>query len=277
MRSAKNKWFTLWIVVLLFPVACSVQDHYRALTFFFDGVPNPEDSKLSDSSKILNNPADSAKLNAIAGNQDFDIHKPYLEKECDMCHNPGRMGSFKLSMPELCTQCHTDLALKVNYEHGPVASGYCTECHNPHKSKEKKLLVRAGKELCLYCHDSETLYNNSFHDSSDKTNCTSCHNPHGSNNHSLLKPGVCYTCHDDFSKKYAIVHGPVESGNCSACHVPHYTKTENLLARTNRDLCYYCHNKKQVLANIKHKGTEKVNCTNCHDPHGGNDRFMLKL
>jgi predicted CXXCH cytochrome family protein len=275
MGRGKNKWLVLLIVFLLFPVACSVQDHYRVLTFFFDGVPNPNVSKQSDNTKILKKDPDSTKVIAEAGRQDFFLHPPYLEKECDKCHNQERMGSLKQSMPGLCTQCHTDLDMQYDFMHGPVDAGYCTQCHNPHKAKEKKLLIRTGKELCLYCHDAEGLYQSPFHDESSETNCIICHNPHGSDNHSLLKQGVCYKCHDNFSEKYKIVHGPVSGGNCSVCHVPHSRGTEKLLISTNSDLCYYCHDKKQVLNNEKHKQLKDLNCTQCHNPHGGNDRFML--
>jgi predicted CXXCH cytochrome family protein len=277
MGRAKNIWFTLWIALLLIPAACSVQDHYRVLSFFFDGVPKPDDSKHTDSSKILTNAADSAKLTAKTAGLDLILHPPYRDKECEICHNPGRMGSLKQSMPELCRQCHTNLVVQYDFTHGPVVAGYCTQCHNPHKSKEKNLLIRTGRDLCFYCHNADALFNDSFHDRTDENSCVTCHNPHGSDNHSLLKKGVCYKCHDDFSQKYKMVHGPVSNGNCSACHIPHRKGTERLLVRSGRDLCYYCHDKKQVLKNEKHKLSKDVNCTQCHNPHGGNDRFMLNL
>ncbi|MEN8155447.1 MAG: cytochrome c3 family protein, partial [Bacteroidota bacterium] len=79
------------------------------------------------------------------------IHHPYREKECALCHNQNRMGSLKEPQPGLCYQCHENFGNKYHFEHGPAAGGHCTECHDPHKSKEEKLLVQTGTDLCLNC------------------------------------------------------------------------------------------------------------------------------
>ncbi|HCW93030.1 MAG TPA: cytochrome C, partial [Flexistipes sinusarabici] len=38
---------------------------------------------------------------------------------------------------DTCLSCHKDLnnlLESMDYVHGPVAAGYCTICHSPHKS-----------------------------------------------------------------------------------------------------------------------------------------------
>jgi predicted CXXCH cytochrome family protein len=276
MADAIRKGTVIGITVLLLAAACSVQDHYRTFSFFFDGVPNPEtirQTALADSLKAA--ATDTSSVFAQAAITTSFIHQPYLEKKCAECHNSGSMGSTKQLMPELCYQCHTSFAEQYVFEHGPSAGGYCTQCHNPHQAKEEKLLVRSGNELCLQCHDAALLAASPFHDLSGETGCVSCHNPHGSNNHSLMQVGACYQCHENFTEKYTVVHGPVAAGQCAACHLPHHAETEKLLARTGRDVCLQCHDARQVRINKNHEGTEKADCTGCHNPHGGNDKYIL--
>ncbi|MCD4729651.1 MAG: hypothetical protein K8R74_03550 [Bacteroidales bacterium] len=277
MGNYKRKGSVVGIAVLLFFAACSVQNNYTTLSLFFDGVPNPEEIRqaaLVDSLNAVT--ADSLDLNAQTATSEFLFHQPYLEKKCADCHDKGRMGSLNQQpMLELCNQCHNDFGTQYNFTHGPAAGGFCTECHNPHKSKEEKLLKRTGQYLCLHCHDADQVFESDFHDSGDETNCINCHNPHGSNNPSLLEKGTCYQCHESFIEKYKVVHGPVAGEHCSVCHVSHHTGTEKMLALTGRFLCFNCHDASQVLASENHDDIEDANCTDCHNPHGGDDRFMF--
>ena len=81
--------------------------------------------------------------------------------------------------PGLCYICHEDLAEQYNYLHGPVTGGYCSACHNPHKSEHEKLLRYTGEALCYYCHEAESVLQNEMHEGLDGMLCTDCHNPHG--------------------------------------------------------------------------------------------------
>ncbi|MCD4736823.1 MAG: hypothetical protein K8R53_12325 [Bacteroidales bacterium] len=273
----KKKGYAVVIAVFLLLAACSVQKNYPTLSFFFDGVPNPEIAKqaaIADSLKAAAaaNLSVNQKKRAAPG---FLFHQPYVEKKCSDCHNQGRMGTLNLPMPELCYQCHTNFGTYYLYEHGPAAGGFCSQCHHPHKSKKKKLLLQTGNELCFNCHDATQLFAGEFHDPDEKSNCLDCHNPHGSKNHSLLYTDVCTQCHENYKKKFEVVHGPVSGGYCTACHVPHRSGKWKLLNRTGRDLCLNCHNSAEVMANESHEGTEDAECTDCHSPHGGDDRFMF--
>jgi predicted CXXCH cytochrome family protein len=278
MLNAIRKGTVIGITVLLLGAACSVQDHYRALSFFFDGVPSPEairQASLADSLKAAASATDSSTIFAQAAILNSLVHQPYLEKKCNVCHNPGSMGSLNQLMPGLCYQCHTSFAEQFTFEHGPSSGGYCMQCHQPHQSKEEKLLIRTGNGLCLQCHDTVLVDENPFHKLSAEKNCITCHNPHGSNNYSLMQPGTCYMCHENYNEKYTVLHGPVAVGHCAECHLPHNTGIEKLLVRSGRELCLRCHDAQKIMTNQNHEGTEEAFCTDCHNPHGGTDKFML--
>lgn len=274
VRILKISGYLPWFASVLIIAACSVQDHYRTLSIFFDGVPNPDriDQTAIDSATII---IDSTTIFAQNTIPKLNIHHPYLEKECAACHNQGRMGTLNESEPGLCFQCHSNLDIRYNSEHGPAAGGFCTECHNPHKSTEETLLLRKREELCFSCHEEKQVKESLFHNISDETACLACHSPHGSDNHSLLKQGVCYSCHDDFSDQYQALHGPVAMGRCSECHTPHTKGSDKLLVKKGRDLCFNCHNAGRLLKSDTHSYIEDADCMECHNPHGGEDRFLF--
>lgn len=257
-----------WLTVLLIIASCSVQEHYSALSFFFDGVPNPEEeiqtlAKDADESKTGDLSAASAQILEPA----VFIHQPYREKQCASCHNQGRMGSLKDSQPGLCYQCHTRHQSTHNFEHGPVAGGYCSQCHHPHRTSEKNLLLRSGEDLCLKCHKAIEVSESVFHNISEETDCIVCHNPHGSENQSLLRRGACYHCHENYAENYLIVHGPVAADLCSSCHTSHREGSETHLIEADQDLCLYCHDGERIFKNENHPRIEGTFCIDCHNPH----------
>jgi len=156
--------------------APQTQSQYKMLSFFFDGVPNPEEKQ-----------AEVAKVEERKGLVQTSIYKehgPYAAKQCGGCHD---RGSNRLIVPkqELCFQCHT-LDIRKKYIHGPLASGGCTVCHQPHGSSYAFLLVAEPKEFCLYCHAKEDISRNAVHGEMD-AQCTMCHDAHGSNEQYLLR------------------------------------------------------------------------------------------
>jgi len=217
---------------------------------------------------------------AVAQNKESlyfkSTHPPFAEKDCNACHDAGRMGKFMRQQPELCYQCHEDLSEKKQYAHGPAASGYCTSCHNPHRSKEETLLVSTGQELCLNCHEKKGILQNKVHSGIGEKNCAECHNPHGSQTRHLLQPGLCVNCHETLEMSYDYVHGPVAGEHCDVCHMDHLSGKEKLLVRTDQKLCLNCHEDINLTGTEKHKNMGSMFCTECHNPHGSNERFMLK-
>jgi len=161
--------------------ACS-SSNYEILSFFFDGVPNPNEQKIEtqevaiDSSGIKRREAILEKATPK-----FVLHGPYSAKLCNDCHNVNQ--GFKLIQPEpkLCFKCHGNFEVGANLLHGPVAAGLCSECHHPHRSKNEHLLVEKGDGLCYKCHDKTSIKENKEHNDIEGENCITCHDPHGNN------------------------------------------------------------------------------------------------
>ena len=178
----RNSYKKLWLIILFaFITVCSPKSRYRVLTVFFDGVPDPDIAKMvkSDSSKADTTRALKGLQKVQPKQPEYYFHPPYKEKSCDACHDTRGSSRLLHPQPQLCYECHDDLTEKYTVLHGPVASGYCTACHNPHMAKREKLLKRNKEQLCIFCHDSEQVFKNEAHEDVEKTECMDCHNPHG--------------------------------------------------------------------------------------------------
>jgi predicted CXXCH cytochrome family protein len=208
------------------------------------------------------------------------IH-PGLEKICDVCHtstgdeHPKKnIKGFVLSekLPGLCFSCHTDFQEHIDAYtsvHSPVKEGLsCINCHNPHSSPEKKLLLNGTNDLCLKCH-----------------------------NKTIVKDSTRFRNINQILYKAKSIHPPVEIGGCVNCHNPHFSEKRALLignfpseqylkaTTDNLELCFMCHdtdllekqttesgtnfrNGKLNLHFIHVSGEKGRNCTMCHDVHG---------
>ena len=278
----KKKIVKLILAIALFAIAipsCSPEKQFQVLSFFFDGVPAPIKKPVVDSTLIENINADTSKKitkNVVVVALDGpSIHRPYEEHKCTNCHNGEFSNAIIKPVPYLCYTCHEDFNSKYQLLHGPVASGYCTACHDKHEAPHRKLLKAISQDLCFTCHEPKQILKNKKHEKIGKKDCTQCHDPHGGENRSFLKTGTCFNCHENFSAKYNFVHGPVVSGNCTACHDSHSSQKPKLLLRESQQICFFCHNEDQVFKNKAHLKAKKGNCTTCHNPHGGEDRFIL--
>lgn len=262
------------LVFVLFFAACSHETGYKVLSFIFDGVPDPNfiEANTNDSIAII----DSTKITDTLKNTKPKLffHPPYQEKSCENCHD-GNNGQLLESQPTLCYNCHESFEEKNNYTHGPVAGGYCSDCHDPHKAKNDFLLSRTGQNICFLCHNENDIKEGDIHYDIGETECTECHDPHGGDNKLMIKRGICKKCHGDFSEQYAYLHGPVSGDYCYACHGFHSLETKSHLLKTGQSLCLNCHDKRDVLKNENHDGIEDTNCTECHNPHGGADRYIF--
>lgn len=65
--------------------------------------------------------------------------------------------------------------------HPPVAGGLCLSCHEPHKTKEDKLIMSKVPELCFVYHDNSDFKGKIGHYPVKEDMCTTCHLPHQSN------------------------------------------------------------------------------------------------
>jgi len=155
---------------------CEGKTRYQVLSFFFDGVPPPEELKQEggkEGKKVTAQPQST-----------YREHGPYAARLCTSCHE---RGSNKLLVPieELCLQCHT-LNIKKKYIHGPLASGGCKICHSPHGSIYPFLLISEPKDFCLHCHSKKDILMRDVHRETDEQ-CTVCHDAHSADNAYLLK------------------------------------------------------------------------------------------
>ncbi len=177
-------------VALVLFIQCSPMRVHRTLSIFFDGVPDstqavrkPVQNHLSAAVSITN---DSAVLSGKAELK-FKLHKPYQEHQCEQCHDAVNIGRLKKPQPDLCYSCHDNYTEKYAFVHGPVSSGHCLACHNPHLSENRKLLTRSEDRICSYCHRSEQVLENKVHQqAASVTDCLHCHHAHGGKDHYMV-------------------------------------------------------------------------------------------
>lgn len=140
--------------------------------------------------------------------------------ECDGCHDPHVGKGDKLLKKQgnqLCYTCH--LGLEDTYEklkhatkaEGRGGLGACTNCHLPHGSDYKPLLLDKQEPMCDNCHTyvGRAMINHPYGEKYDDPwrggvmHCTSCHGPHGTANEKftlLPDDALCLKCHGKKAK-----------------------------------------------------------------------------
>ncbi len=164
------------MLLIFWSVVLTLGCNYKTLKFFFDGVPDP---------KKKNPPIVQDRTGAAVVKTSFSEHTPYAAKECDACHNRASSNNLIAPKGELCFICH-DFPAEKRYVHGPLASGGCLVCHDPHSSKYPTLLVSEPATFCFYCHDPGAIPKDKSHSRKD-IQCTVCHDAHMSDKKFLLK------------------------------------------------------------------------------------------
>lgn len=154
---------------------CEATTRYNVLSFFFDGVPNPEKERAELQT--------GAKKGAAKAMKRF-LHSPYAARMCNGCHLPPT-NVLAAPIEELCYRCHK-FTMDKKFIHGPLVSGGCRVCHDPHESAYPFLLVSDSEHFCLRCHDANAVAANKAHEGVTAT-CTSCHDAHMSDKEYLLK------------------------------------------------------------------------------------------
>jgi predicted CXXCH cytochrome family protein len=116
----------LWLaIVLLLLASCDEVERHNMLTFFFDGVP-PLGGDVP-----VTGPSDSEMDEAAGPSPTGGWYVHEATKDCTQCHGSGRSrggpGKIHLvaAVPQLCYQCHEELAQLEGWVHGPVANGAC--------------------------------------------------------------------------------------------------------------------------------------------------------
>jgi predicted CXXCH cytochrome family protein len=172
------------------------------------------------------------------------------------------------AQPDLCYGCHDQSRFTGKVVHAAIRTR-CTGCHNPHASKNTKLLTTEPPYLCYACHDKAAFSKRNVHAPVAKGQCIACHAPHASDNASLLErplQRLCADCHAGKSDGKHILAGygnktghptrgradPSKQSNefsCVSCHRPHSSNGKSLLAIESthaRDICLKCHTKIMV-------------------------------
>ncbi len=233
------------------------------------------------------------------------VHEP-VKDDCLSCHREEATGHPQHPGPEfflpagagLCFGCHENFS-SLAYQHGPVASGACTFCHDPHGSANRALLRAGLRGLCLDCHVdfSASLRQAPFvHSAVRELDCDACHLPHASAHQALLKDDttmICFDCHDELGAKYKRSrnrHEAMYSGRkCANCHFSHFSEHGALLVNKAGRLCLDCHGDDQAARSsgtrnigeeiagkkIVHGPVADGQCVDCHDPHGNDYAALL--
>ena len=202
-------------------------------------------------------------------------HSPVVNLQCLSCHlqssKPWRIGFPKVKVQELCFNCHAGKKswFSSNSVHGPLYSGGCTLCHDPHGANNRYMLWADGSmTLCISCHQefqnlvSEDNRMPYVHNIIYGKGCIACHSPHASDNQfNLRKPinQLCLGCHPDPTGglgDHPVAGHPLSGSTehrrpgrkltCVGCHNPHGSYYQSLLVQTKQGalLCRECHNRK---------------------------------
>jgi len=169
--------------LLIVLASCQEQRDYKVLSFFFDGVPDPNAPRPAGVLAPVH--FTSAQSLESLPPRAFQ-HKPFALGQCSQCHLADRKQLSRLSSVDLCVKCHQNTSKEFKVMHGPVSVGLCLWCHDPHESDQPHLLKSVGADLCLQCHDRQLLPSNPAHQS-DSSACLDCHLGHGGTEHALLR------------------------------------------------------------------------------------------
>jgi predicted CXXCH cytochrome family protein len=178
------------LVLALVLGGCSSEKRYEVLSFFFDGVPDPN--------QPADTPGGQRLVTRSASGTTFFVHRPFMDGDCSACHL-GEFTAFvtRDTVPaDVCMACHTQVLDQHPVMHGPVAAMACGQCHNPHRSTAPHLLRAEPRDLCLQCHSQDELGHTVVAHHDGQTSCITCHSGHGGRDRDLLKPTVVAALND---------------------------------------------------------------------------------
>jgi predicted CXXCH cytochrome family protein len=163
-------------------VGCTPERKYKVLSFFFDGVPDPNAPPVAA--------ADSGATAGLARANVLSSHVPFRDQQCNACHkgSEGTQVRFAAITSAVCLECHQDLGRKHAVAHEPVAQAECLWCHHPHESALPVLLKEPAPALCTQCHDELLLGDKPPEHKRPNVNCMHCHLGHGGATRAMLRP-----------------------------------------------------------------------------------------
>ncbi len=193
---------------------CSEPTRYKVLTFFFTGVPPPEEAKKSEGEPDKTLEAEQVEKESVELAPVY-THPLTAARLCSQCHEttadftrfggkgapvvfqPGSgvsPGKLVVAREQLCIKCHKDKSAAEAmpaglWLHDTTRKGDCHACHDPHQSANRYLLLQPPEKICLPCHEEAKLLpsvqDKAAHQKPDE--CLVCHNPHLGKDRLLLK------------------------------------------------------------------------------------------
>ncbi len=197
-----------------------------------------------------------------------NVHPPVANRMCQQCHEAATSSTpFKTRRTgfELCRGCHSTMMNEIfnqNFVHWPLVDKTgCLNCHEPHASRQKKLLDGDLMNVCGKCH-SDTI------EKQKKL---------------AIREKEEKAAEKGRPQRGALTHNPVQEGSCLACHSAHASNSIFLMKQPSMiGLCGTCHD---WLKHTSHPMGEKVidsrnknltmDCMSCHRSHGTGYRYMV--
>lgn len=171
---------SLSLIIAVAWLGCSVEKHYDLLSFFFDGVPDPNFTLESDPEAFV-----------LRTGGKFFMHQPFANDNCGECHaNPAELNLSR-DDSSMCLKCHESTLAEYTFMHGATVGMACLWCHDPHRSPYENLLRAQPPELCRQCHNpSLTSRPEVSEHVQTETECLECHSGHGGSSRYFLKSSI---------------------------------------------------------------------------------------
>ncbi len=179
---------------------CGQPTKHELLSFFFTGVPSPEEEREKEQRALQ---AQTAMNQKAEGRSLFSSHSYFTSKKCGECHQVsstqnfrksarsgmptisfgagGAVGEKRLPVKKVCVSCHENRSAAYAsanslWLHAPATKNNCTVCHDPHQSRYPDLLRDNTEKLCTMCHSEGLIRLTKDHQG--LKGCLECHNPH---------------------------------------------------------------------------------------------------
>lgn len=224
---------------------------------------------------VLYNPGD---LNAQSGETLGGVTShAEIGGECKTCHVAPWSS---LTMADLCTSCHTDVAAQMRQVaslHGSMKSKdpalRCAPCHPDHRGADAPLTVATAAD---FPHESlgYSLNGHQFKVTREAFVCSDCH----ADDITTFNPAVCADCHRQMDAAFTTAHESNWGSDCLSCHdgvdtygndFDHNKFAFPLAGRHAEISCYDCHTNARAIADMQ---TTPQDCASCHladDAHAG--------
>ncbi|MCG3180778.1 MAG: hypothetical protein BIFFINMI_03141 [Phycisphaerae bacterium] len=262
------------MVAVVAAMGCSdPHTRYKVLSFFFDGVPDP------DAPPGTGPEGTGETASAAANVKPQFIHAPYRDRNCLPCHEVATPQTGLTANMTICGKCHAVYGQfgAAEWVHGPTALGLCGLCHDPHKSEYPHIIKQAQPTLCLNCHTDPKLLGEPYHELAalGKAVCSDCHDPHMAGNRLLLVDAGSYQRRKP-DLKLASTHPPFRDRKCQMCH-----SGDSNAVRPNlvQEACRTCHKniREPSGPNEKvHPALAQDKCLNCHEPHQSTRPHLIR-